>query len=331
MALKVDLMAPIKGILSNGNGAANDHAEIVNGRIPEREEWVQVTPEIALKWLELNKFPDQRVAGNDNVDEYAYHMRKGNFNCTEPISFVIYENEEFLANGQHRLLAILRSGCSCWFKIFYFRACSMKHARDIYNSFDRNKVRNEADRLIAMGAHSQWNLDKLQIRKVASAARAIICGFKSISYADADLRIELKDPEFIFGKADEWVEYATEYLELVNAKTPHARVMRTQIPMSIGMATLRYQPEKAREFWASVAQNSGLIAETPQHTLVEVLRGANPKKNSTTKDLAIRIAGCWNSYYRGQQLKFTRVLKKNQGFYLLGTPFDSAKKSGGTP
>lgn len=79
--------------------------------IPDPEEGpqteiVSVTPEIAQKWLAENDV--NRNVRNYNVDKYARNMANGQWSMTgEPVKF---DRHRKLLDGQHRLLAVVKSG-----------------------------------------------------------------------------------------------------------------------------------------------------------------------------------------------------------------------------
>lgn len=73
-----------------------------------RHEIVTVTPELASEWLSKPS-PRQRSAARTTVATYARAMSEGRWiePTTDPIAFTA---DGLLLNGQHRLLAVIRSG-----------------------------------------------------------------------------------------------------------------------------------------------------------------------------------------------------------------------------
>lgn len=80
-----------------------------------RSEWVDVTPQMATKWLEGNVH--NRPIRDGVVLRYANSMRCGLWRKTpEPIMF---DTKDYLINGQHRLWAVIESGRTIPFFICY--------------------------------------------------------------------------------------------------------------------------------------------------------------------------------------------------------------------
>lgn len=78
------------------------------------ESKVLVTPEMAKQWLKKNTF--NRRVKPQIVNQYAKMMNAGEWgDCIDPICF---SKEDILLNGQHRLLAIVKSGESIKFNVY---------------------------------------------------------------------------------------------------------------------------------------------------------------------------------------------------------------------
>lgn len=86
---------------------------------------MDVTPEIAARWLEKNTH--NRSVRQTKVDEYATSMKTGKWLLThEAIAFVRpwvdkegNHHPETLQDGQHRLWAVMESGVTCQFTVWF--------------------------------------------------------------------------------------------------------------------------------------------------------------------------------------------------------------------
>lgn len=74
-----------------------------------KAEVVVVTPEMAALWLERN-MNGQRSLRQSVVDRYARDMRSGAFGVTH--QGIAFDTKGHLIDGQHRLSAIVKSGCT---------------------------------------------------------------------------------------------------------------------------------------------------------------------------------------------------------------------------
>lgn len=75
---------------------------------------VDVDPDKARKWLLKNK--NNRPIDEKKVDLYAKHMKKGTWAMKRPAPIEM-DIDGNLINGQHRLLAVLKSGSTIKMKI----------------------------------------------------------------------------------------------------------------------------------------------------------------------------------------------------------------------
>lgn len=99
-------------------------------------EFEKITPATAEKWLNANK--TNRRLREGVVEKYAADMKAGKWTkCTVPISF--YDDGD-LADGQHRLFAIIESGTTQQFLVL--RGLTRKDGLNIDTGLTRNIVDN---------------------------------------------------------------------------------------------------------------------------------------------------------------------------------------------
>jgi hypothetical protein len=99
-------------------------------------EKILVTPEIAKGYL-AKKSNFQRAISNAIVDRYAESMKRGEWLCT-PTHCVGISSDGFIVDGQHRLSAVVRSGCSV--EMWVMRDAPP----EIFSVIDQGRIRNVA-------------------------------------------------------------------------------------------------------------------------------------------------------------------------------------------
>lgn len=85
---------------------------MVDGAFTEK---MLVTPQLAATWLTSNE--NNRRVQRDRVKLYANVMARGGWHFTHQ-GIAFYEDDR-LADGQHRLMAIVESGASVWMNVTY--------------------------------------------------------------------------------------------------------------------------------------------------------------------------------------------------------------------
>lgn len=103
-----------------------------------RVEKMLVTPALATKWLTETQHGN-RPLSNSRVQEYAGEMAKGQWRLTH--QGVAFDAEGNLVDGQHRLWAVIESGCS----VYMFVAFGL--SKECVIEIDGGRPRNIADRL----------------------------------------------------------------------------------------------------------------------------------------------------------------------------------------
>ena len=97
---------------------------------------ILITPEMAKGYL-AKKSNFQRAISNAIVDRYAESMKRGEWLCT-PTHCVGISSDGFIVDGQHRLSAVVRSGCSV--EMWVMRDAPL----EIFSVIDQGRIRSVA-------------------------------------------------------------------------------------------------------------------------------------------------------------------------------------------
>lgn len=125
--------APVE---KNGKPVAAEHGL--------RSQWMDVTPEIAQRWLE-NNFRNRPIA-EDVVAAYARDMTNGIWVPTH--QGVAFNDQDALIDGQHRLHAIVRCGKTVRMMVTFGLPSKIEGAEmTTMDAVDRGRTRSVADQL----------------------------------------------------------------------------------------------------------------------------------------------------------------------------------------
>src|SRR5690348_17342767 len=87
--------------------------------------WILITPALATDWLTRN--PSNRSVSGYTVSRYSADMALGKWEKNpQPI---LFNEAGELRDGQHRLRAVVQSGCSVW--MFVYRGPEVESARGV--------------------------------------------------------------------------------------------------------------------------------------------------------------------------------------------------------
>lgn len=243
----------------------------------------QISPEIAAKLLE-NLFPDQRVVRESYVDRLAKEMTDGTFRLSSD-SIVIVKG--LLANGQHRLRAVVKSGKTEPFLIM------KTDDSEIYKIIDAGIKRTIAD---ALGHATNRN-------DIAAAAAM------SMSYQSGTIAFTSKK----YATRSEILNYCDTNLESLEIAGAHARRLtsiqrllpRSVVGSFIHLAT-SFDKDQPIEFMNQVFNGNGTspIAKLLRDRLI---REALSRTKLPVNTLLALVIKAYSAFYELRDLKVLKI------------------------
>jgi len=256
-----------------------------------RVEIMTVTPQMAERWLPANT--RNRHIRWKAVDRYAEDMASGRWRFTgEGIKF---SRSGRLLDGQHRLLAIVKSGASVQMVV------STNLDEDAQDNMDTNIKRSGADML-------SWR--EIKNPSIVSAlCRVIAVGLDDTSAISHGRILEMiqNDPS---------IEAACENAKALNVRVP---------PTTLAYAYWRLQqvdPVDVDRFFASWSTLENLSSGSPILALnrrLALTTGA-PRAKKVQKDHVASIFIAWNAWRKGEARMLIKVPRKEDGSISFPTP-----------
>ncbi|PIJ36758.1 hypothetical protein BMW24_003590 [Mycobacterium heckeshornense] len=246
---------------------------------------VYVTPEMAERWLGHNKV--NRNLRNRRVDQFARDMRSGRWQLTgEAIKFGKSGN---LIDGQHRLWAVIESGCTV--PMFVVRGVQ----DEVQGVLDSGSARTAADNL-GMTGHKNANL-------VASIARRRISlsSFNNVTNAEV-------------------YDFVEEHPEIAQAATIACRYAKRCdiIPSTVGLAAWRIADVHdwfvADDFFCAAAEKVGLTPGDPVLAMTAFF--GEQRRNRRHLSLEAQLSAiirAFNYRYQGKSLRLIRIASSAGG------------------
>lgn len=207
------------------------HAEITN-----------VTPLLASSWLERLNVNNRKVSYRV-VDKYSRDMSKGDWVLNH--QGVAFDKYGHLADGQHRLLAIIKSGVTVPMMVTYGSART---------GIDELKPKNTAS-VIMFGNMSDWiTNDKVKI------AKSMMRLYRNIDTSTPATTSEV-------------VEFCEKNKDAINFASDLFRTKRRGIAMAMMIATIAtayyyYEPDELRELVASLY--SGVVTSENKRAAAKI-------------------------------------------------------------
>lgn len=217
-------------------------------------EQIEVTPKLAMEWLEKN-VKNNRSVSDEKVNQYASIMRAGGWHLThQGIAFSV--NDEMI-DGQHRMWALVQSGCTIPFMV------TRGLPKDAIEAIDVGRVRKLYDIVSILGENRGVSSKHL-------VARAI--GIDSVRSGNSGGSVTKVQLDQIFEEYGKDLDWAMETIHHGGSGvSPMVRKLRSA-PI-VGALTFMHkkEPKKIEAFSERLYSGLGLTFGDPAHTLREVM------------------------------------------------------------
>jgi len=282
----------------------------------------EIDPKQASVWLE-KRYKHQRPIRQSTVDRLARAMGEGTFSPVSVIMFSVVDNQLHLINGQQTLSAIVRSGVPQRLPTVFYEVPDEAEEAKLYFHIDRQRRRDFSDSVRSTGLCQTTGLTTTAIKYTAGAIRFIKGNWGTKKqYSEA-----VTDDELI-----DWIPYwSWEVNAIYNAISPCGKADRDLVlrvsAFSVALVTMRYQPQKAREFWRQVAQGDGLTKDDPRKALRELIISTRGQARKQAQEVSLaRMARAaivaWNAWYVGNYAKSLLPRIKSGPVKILGTSYN---------
>lgn len=248
---------------------------------------MDVTPDIAAKWLE-GKCPNRGVS-EQLVNKFARDMIAGAWHLNGET--IVFDINEALLDGQHRLWAIVESGCTV-------RMCVVKGADPkSMDTYDTGRSRSFADVLKIRGSSANPSLS-------SAAARwwRWYDNFRTGNLSTGgnpshdELRLSFENHPSI--------ETAIGLTTQHSASNRKRTVVPGGIMTFVLSGALEANEIKAEQWYHQVATGENLKVGDPAYTLRErMIQDKSSLRRMDNMTICAYTMKSWNAFYRGRDLK----------------------------
>ena len=276
-----------------------------------------ITPDKAQALLETC-YQGQRPLRQHHVRFLRHLMRTGHWRQGAEIHCARVEGERFLVNGQHTLTALVQEGLAAWLTVVEIDVPTLAGIGRLYEAFDRNMTRSLDDIYQSDPEIGRYGWTAKQLKAMSGAVALLATGFAQDA-PFADIVLTLRDP---FVRAELLRDWSREATEAFGAMQGQLRryLLRSGV-LSVLLATYRYVPQQAGQFWPAVCQDSGLTAGMPARALVHFLL-TTPSRVLGAPAYARHVASAWNAFYEGHPLRTLVPRAGANPIRIAGTPHD---------
>ena len=284
-----------------------------------------VTPEKASEFLRCN-YKHNRPPRQHHIDYLAREMQEGRFQSTAEVHMIYCNGEPVLVNGQHTCAAIIKYGKSV--RITVRKSNTSEHGQiAMMYAFghDTGLRRTFNDGVGAYNLEEQTGLYRDQVEAAATALRHIRLGFNKELGGHGQIKVSVA--EIVDRLGSEWWTYFRQFYTVVNGVDKQLKSLASKRgALSVAVVTIRYQPEKALEFWRKVFDPDGLEWDHPCIVTRRVLEASKSLPGSqgiTPQRLSRQLARCWRAYCDGELLRqLPKVADDSAPIRIVGTPYN---------
>ena len=273
---------------------------------------VRITPALAEQIEKECRYEYERPLKKWRLDFLVSEIDRGGFMQGRQISFALLNGKLIRVNGQHRLKAVETTGEAQRFMVEVKPVADEHELAALYATYD-NESRTLSE--TAGPLMKKGDLGKEQVAALLRSVQFIYTGFRK---ADQKQAATLRSHVMRNQIAAFWYPCAERYFELTEQAPGNGKAaLRRQSVAAVALYTLRFQPDKAAEFWQGLAMDDGLRRTDPRKSLLEKLRSGDGARSIVFQMHA--VAAAWNAFCAGRKLKEVRV-RLDKPFRIAGTP-----------
>lgn len=277
-----------------------------------------ITPDRARLMLSSLSFDRQRNIRPYHVDYLTKVTESGELRDLIVQECELPNGRKILVDGYHRLMAIIKTNKALPAVIVTHRVMDDGGIAERYAMIDRPSSRTTADALKAFDVTSKTKLSPSMLSTIAAAASVVNNDFPT-HYRGHEFRSMIQRAH----TTEDWLAEGEQYSDCIAgaSKEIHRAMTRVSV-MAVGLATLRYESEKASEFWTRVALEDGLARNSPEWTLLRFLRNSQEfSLASVGKEAYTRyVISAWNAFFEGRDLQLIRAIS-SRSMRINGTPY----------
>lgn len=280
-----------------------------------------ITPKQAEHLLANCNFDGQRKLRGRYADDLAKLMGEGKFGLST-LRIAVVGQYEYLIDGQHRLSGVAKSGVPIPFVVIREHLTSERDVQIAYSQIDGGINRRLTDITTTLGIANRIGVPEFAVTKAQGAINVMANDFEYSTSSNAfkgwtkqeraELPLRFKDEIYSYWR----------FAMQGNSKT--VKGVSLAPVMAVGLATFRYQPEKAQEFWHGAVSTDVVNRMDPLFHLYELLLTLPGSKTPIEKTTRY-VAGCWNNFILGKHVGFVKA-HVSLDVSILGTPWESQNR-----
>ena len=265
---------------------------------------VTITPDMAAELLQRNK--NNRSVRKNNVDTLAMAMAKGEWELSNDA--IVISEGGFLLNGQHRLLAVIKSGVACPFILF-------TGAKDtVFDIMDTPTIRRVSDAIQRRGGTNT-------IKMEATIGKYLNLCYDYNNAWETNTRYDNKVMETRKGRLDVYEEHSDTLHKWINkcARLQQKGLSIVTESMIAGFAfflenKLHHDEQKIVAFLEELLVDGAARNTTVLFVRKKLMRNKMKVELIPRQDELRYITRAWNDFILGRQVQSIKTTEESFRF-----------------
>lgn len=268
-----------------------------------RQGVVYVDQVRAVRWLEECRYERNRKLDQSFVDGLIDALKNAQWQVREIQFAVLPDGREQLIDGQHGLNAIKQCGIPAWCRVSWQDFPDQHAVDEAYARIDAGRPRGMRDALTALGVGTGQLEHLSDVGRLAAAVTLIqtrFLGFGGIPMQERGaMRLRNRDEKAKL--CNEWMSEMREFVFLTDQPLRRlSGLFRLSGVTAVGLVTLRYDKDRAKEFWNAVAQTVLVAHNSPILRLRELTK--SDKSSRGGPYVSRYTANAWNAWRKGNEV-----------------------------
>jgi hypothetical protein len=292
-----------------------------------------ITAQEAQHVLENENYDPQRPIIKKDVTRYRSDMRRGEWRDGSEIKFgQLPDGRRFLFSGHHRFKAQIAEGATIRYTVTTHYVENMEDLDKYYLTTNTGRKMSFCDADQIFGVSERIGINGRNLNRALAAAKLIRAAFDRVTKA-SNLSLHAQRDMVLF-----WEEELRTYFQIIESSRPQVKNTFTDMlasrltssaVMSVALVTLRFQPEKAAQFWREVATDLHTSHTYPPKILCDYLRNLPAAEGYLVEGIVKNTANLWTAWCEGKEVKHLKKHTNGGNVNIWGTPFTYRKNERG--
>lgn len=289
------------------------------------QEFKLISPKAATDILENHSYEDQRPIRDWHVMRLASNILTGYWRRGSQIEFaVLPSGKMFLADGYHRMWAVVEAGKPAHFSVLYSPVANMAGVKEIYGLHNQNQLPRGTTEIAAM-LKDLYNISKTEAKLALAAAACIEVGLRHFT-ATTDPLIA-SDPLTKMESVEKWIDELRVLIDLRKTADPRGvALFKNRWVCAVCVLAIHYHKDKGVEFTRRLMKAEAPIG-CPTRALHNWAFPTTRAIKRTAMEFLPATCHAFDMFLKGKEIKGNLSVPTTKIGWMTDTPYTVERKT----